>query len=68
MQSGFALTGKVEAESKQEFKTAELRLNIPPLHTVLRPTSADPNASELLLKLDIPQGKSTLSLSYELLQ
>ena len=66
MQSGFALTGKVEAESKQEFKTAELRLNIPPLHTVLRPTSADPNASELLLKLDIPQGKSTLSLSYEL--
>ncbi len=63
-----ALTGKVEAESKQRFKSPELQLSIPPVPTLLRPTSADKNASELLLKLDIPQGKSKLTFTYELLK
>lgn len=63
-----ALTGKIEAESKQQFKTAELRLNIPPVPTVLRPNSADQNTTELLLKFDIPKGKSTRTLTYELLK
>ena len=61
-----AMTGKVEAESKTQFKTGELRLVIPEMTTVLRPT-ADTKASELLLKLEIPQGKSTRSLTYEIL-
>jgi len=63
-----ALTGKVEAESKQQFKTAELRLSIPPVPTILRENSADPGAKELLLKVDIPKGQSTRTLTYELLK
>ena len=62
-----ALTGKVETESKQQFKTSELRLSIPSMPTVLRPTTADPKSSELLLKFEIPKGKSTRILTYELL-
>jgi mono/diheme cytochrome c family protein len=62
-----ALTGRVETESKERFKTAELRLIIPPVATVLRPTSADPKSSELLLKIAIPKGKSTHTLTYEIL-
>ena len=63
-----ALTGKVEAESKQRYKTPELKLSIPLVHTLVRPAFADKNASELLLKLEIPQGQSKLSLTYELLK
>lgn len=63
-----ALTGKVEAESKQQFKITELRLSIPQVDTVLRPTATDKNAQELLLKFDIPKGKSTRTLTYELLR
>ncbi len=61
-----ALTGKVEAESRTRFKTNELRLGVPDVPTMLRPT-IDAKASELLLKFDIPQGKSTQSITYELL-
>jgi hypothetical protein len=37
------------------------------MHTLLRSSAAGRSASELLLKFDIPKGKSTVSLSYELL-
>jgi mono/diheme cytochrome c family protein len=63
-----ALTGKIEAESNRQFKTSELRLGIPPIHTLLRTSSADRNASELLLRFDLPKGTTTVSLTYELLQ
>ena len=63
-----ALTGKVEAESKQRYKTAELRLDIPAVHSLLRPIVADRNASELLLKLELPQGQSKVSFAYEILK
>jgi mono/diheme cytochrome c family protein len=63
-----ALTGKVEAEAKQRFRTSELRLSIPPGHTLLRPAAFDKNVSELLLKLDIAKGQSKLSFTYELLK
>lgn len=63
-----ALTGKVEAESKQQFKNSELRLSISPTRTLVRPTSTDKSVSELLLKLDIPRGQSKLSITYELLK
>jgi len=62
-----ALTGKVEAESKQQFKTAGLGLSIPAVPTVLRPTATDAKSSELLLKFEIPKGKSTQTLTYEIL-
>ncbi len=62
-----ALAGKVEAESKYQFKVSGLRLTVPTVPTVLRPTAADPTASELLLKFAIPKGTSTQTLSYELL-
>lgn len=62
-----ALTGKVETESKQQFKVPELRLSIPPTHTVLRANDSSPEASELLLQIDIPKGKSTRAFIYELL-
>lgn len=60
------LTGKIEAESKQRYRTPELRIDIPAAHALLRPIAAD--ALELLLKLEIPQGKSHLTLTYELLK
>ncbi len=61
------LTGKIDAESKQQFKTAGLGLSIPAVPTLLRPTAADAKSSELLLKLEIPKGKSTQTLTYEIL-
>ena len=62
-----ALTGKVEADSKQQYKTPNLRLSIPAVHALVRPNSADQKATELLLKLEIPNGKSSLTFTYELL-
>lgn len=63
-----ALTGNIESETKQQFKTPELRLSIPAMHTVLRPNTSDEKSRELLLQFEIPQGKSTQVLTYELLQ
>jgi mono/diheme cytochrome c family protein len=63
-----ALTGKIEAESKQRFKNGELRIDIPAVPMLLRPASADAKASELLLQLKISQGKSNLMFTYELLK
>lgn len=60
-----ALTGSIEAESNTVYKTAKLRLTIPIAETFLRTLSDNPESSELLLKLKIPQGKSTLSFTYE---
>jgi len=63
-----AFTGKIEAESKERFKTDQIRLIIPSVHTVLRANSADKGTQELLLKFDIPKGQSTRTLTYELLK
>ena len=60
-----ALTGSIEAESNLVYKTAKLRLTIPIAETFLRTLSDNPESSELLLKLEIPRGKSTLSFTYE---
>lgn len=62
-----ALTGKVQAESKRQFKTPSLRLSIPTVPTMLRPMPGDAKSSELLLKLEIPKGKSIHRLTYEIL-
>jgi mono/diheme cytochrome c family protein len=59
-----ALTGAIESDSKEVFKRADLTLTIPKVPTVLRAT-ADPKVSELLLKFEIPEGKSTRTLTYD---
>ncbi|HZZ79040.1 MAG TPA: c-type cytochrome [Gemmataceae bacterium] len=63
-----ALTGKIEAESKERFKTDQIRLSIPSVPAVLRANSADKNTLELLLRFDIPKGQSTRTVTYELLR
>jgi mono/diheme cytochrome c family protein len=59
-----ALTGAVEGDSNEVFKRPDLTLMVPKVPTVLRAT-ADPKGSELLLKFDIPKGKSTRTLTYD---
>lgn len=63
-----ALTGKIEAEAKGQFKTGELRLGVPDVPTTLRAHSGDAKSQELLLRFDIPKGQSTRTLTYELLK
>jgi len=60
-----ALTGDISTESVNVFRSGRLRLTIPMVETKLRTLSDDPKRSELLLRLQIPQGKSTLDLEYE---
>ena len=60
-----ALTGGIKAESDLVYKTEKLRLTIPMAPAYLRPLLDNPELSELLLRLEIPQGKSTLSFTYE---
>ena len=60
-----ALTGEIRQESKRTFRSGRLRLTIPQTETKLRSLSDEPKQSELLLRLQVPQGKSTLELLYE---
>lgn len=60
-----ALVGAIHRESDQVFRSGRLRLKIPAAETELRSLSKDPTQFELLLRLDIPQGKSSLELLYE---
>ena len=61
------LAGNVEEVSKQQFKTSDLRVGVPPIHSVLRRSGEDKNAMELLLKLEVPKGDSSVTITYELL-
>jgi hypothetical protein len=60
-----ALVGAVHRESDQVFRSGRLRLHIPAAETKLRSLSDELTQFELLLRLDIPQGKSSLELRYE---
>jgi mono/diheme cytochrome c family protein len=60
-----ALVGDIKAESERVFRCGRLRLNIPATETKLRPLPDAPQQSELLLRLPIPQGRSTLEFLYE---
>ena len=60
-----ALTGDIRQESERVFRSGRLRLTIPPTDTKLRSLSDEPKRSELLLRLPIPQGKSSLEFIYE---
>lgn len=63
-----ALTGDIERESENAFRTSDLRLVIPSMNVILRSMPDIPQQSELLLRLDVPQGESTLEIQYEPLQ
>jgi mono/diheme cytochrome c family protein len=62
-----ALTGKIEEESSVRFKTDAVRLTIPSVQTLLRPLAGVDQQNELILKIEIPQGESTLVINYEVL-
>jgi hypothetical protein len=63
-----AFVGDVRQESEQVFVSDRLRLTVPKSETRLRSLSGEPKQFELLLRLQIPQGRSTLELQYELLR
>ncbi len=60
-----ALTGDIGQESEHVFRRGRLRLTIPAIESKLRSLSDEPKRSELLLRLQIPQGKSSLEFLYE---
>lgn len=60
-----ALTGDTRQESDQVFRSGRLRLTIPATETKLRLLPEASKQSELLLRLQIPQGKSNLEFVYE---
>jgi hypothetical protein len=62
-----AFTGKIQrdAESDRVYRTDRLRLTIPEAETKLRALIETPDQSELLLHLQLPQGKTTLEFLYE---
>lgn len=63
-----ALTGDISQDSEQVYQSGRLRLTIPMTETRLRSLSNEPKRSELLLRLQIPEGKSSLELLYEPIQ
>ena len=60
-----ALTGDINAESERVFRSGRLRLTIPATESKLRTLSEEPKRSELLLRLQLPQGRSSLEFVYE---
>ncbi|WP_254513012.1 c-type cytochrome [Anatilimnocola floriformis] len=60
-----ALTGDIKQESERVYRSGRLRLTIPAVETKLRSLSDEPKRAELLLHLQIPQGKSSLEFQYE---
>lgn len=60
-----ALTGDIRQVSDRIFQSGQLNLTVPGTETKLRIMPDEPSQSELLLRLQIPQGKSTLELLYE---
>ena len=59
------LTGDINQESERVFRSGRLRLTIPQAEAKLRSLSDEPKQSELLLRLLLPQGKSSLEFLYE---
>jgi mono/diheme cytochrome c family protein len=60
-----AMTGDLKQESERVFRSGKLRLTIPEAETKLRQNADDPKRSELLLRLQIPKGKSNMEFLYE---
>lgn len=62
-----ALTGPIEAKEKSRYQIKGLRLTAPDVGTMLRPMPESPKETELLLRLELPKGQSSYSITYELL-
>ena len=60
-----ALTGDISRKSERVYQSGRLRLTIPQSAIKLRPLPDAPTKSELLLRLQLPQGKTTLEFIYE---
>lgn len=60
-----ALVGEITKESETVYRSGRLRLTIPNGELQIRRLSDEPVRSELLLRLPIPQGKSSIELLYE---
>jgi hypothetical protein len=60
-----ALTGDIAHESANNYRNGRLRITIPTCETRVRPLLGNPQQSELLLQLEIPEGQSTVELEYE---
>jgi mono/diheme cytochrome c family protein len=63
-----ALTGKFTAVDQQTFKNDALKITVPAVEHLTRSISAENQTSELILKLNLPAGKSKHSITYELLK
>lgn len=62
-----ALTGDIAQHSEQIYRSGRLQLTLPKSEAKLRSLTGEPKRSELLLRLQIPAGKSELEFRYELL-
>ena len=60
-----ALSGEIHQETDHAYRSGRLQLTVPSVEAKLRSPSDDPKRSELLLRLQIPQGKSSLEFVYE---
>lgn len=61
------LTGAIRHEAAHVYAHESLRVTISEADARLRPSPGVPDSSELLLRLDVPEGNSSLELTYELL-
>ncbi|XZE18571.1 hypothetical protein SH449x_003868 [Pirellulaceae bacterium SH449] len=62
-----ALTGDIVQESDSVYRSGRLRLSIPSTEVRLRALPDEQQGVELLLRLQIPQGESTMELQYDVL-
>ena len=60
-----ALTGEIVNESERVYQSGRIRLTISTTEAIVRSLDGDSKRSELLLRLQLPQGKSTLEFIYE---
>lgn len=61
-----ALTGEIERKAEGTYQSGKLQLSFGQMDLVLRPLTGDPEHSELILRLAVPQGRSTIELNYVL--
>ncbi len=62
------LTGDIRNLTEYVFQAGRLQVTVPKVQTKIRGFSDEPKRSELLLRLELPQGKSNLELIYEPLE
>lgn len=61
-----ALTGEIERKAEATYQAGKLQMSFEQAGVILRPQTEDEMYSELLLRLAVPQGRSTIELNYVL--